>query len=579
MAEVMKLGLILSATDKMSRIIDQATGKSLKSMNTFQRNANKIGGSVQKVGLGILGTGMAVATTMFGFVKSTASNAKEISRASQRVAMSTESFQVYAEAAKRSGVESDKFQAGVAKLMKNQVDAAKGGKKTAAAFNELGISLYDSHGMLKKSDVLIRQISEKFHNAPDGPKKTALAMTLFSRSGQVLIPMLNKGAKGLDALSEEMKRNGTILDDDAIAKSKIFNEKLRDMSEKFEGVKNKIAVAVMPAFTRLADRVLEITTRVTDWISNNKELIRQLLHWSKIAVEVGVAIWGIGTAIKAIVIISKTYNFILGITMFFHKTMPISIGKNVMALKGLSLMTKIASAAQWLWNAAMSANPIGLIIVGVAAVIGLIALVVAKWNSWGAALSVFMGPLGFIISLFESFYKNWEMIKTAFKTGGIIGGLKAIGKTILDAVLMPIEQLLSLISKIPGVGKLINPALQVIHKIQQVAGISGVSEKILPVSKINKAVESKVKKQEKVQSKIEQIHASNQSNINKSISTQQSTSNNSPALNYTYNVSINGGSTGDVDSFKKMLQDHKRDILEIMRSASNNQQRVSYNPA
>ena len=42
------------------------------------------------------------------------------------------------------------------------------------------------------------------------------------------------------------------------------------------------------------------------------------------------------------------------------------------------------------------------------------------------------------------------MIVSSFKNGGILEGLLAIGKTLLDAVLMPLQQLLELLSKIPG---------------------------------------------------------------------------------------------------------------------------------
>ncbi len=116
------------------------------------------------------------------------------------------------------------------------------------------------------------------------------------------------------------------------------------------------------------------------------------------------------------------------------------------------LIMGIVTAAQWLWNAAMLANPIGLIILGVAALIALIAVIINKWNEWGAALSLFLGPLGFVISLVQSFRRNWEMIKESFSTGGILSGLKAIGVTLLDSILMPLQQLLELIAKIDPTG-------------------------------------------------------------------------------------------------------------------------------
>jgi hypothetical protein len=108
------------------------------------------------------------------------------------------------------------------------------------------------------------------------------------------------------------------------------------------------------------------------------------------------------------------------------------------------------SAAQWVLNSAMFANPIGIMVVSIVALIGLVYVVLDQWNSWTAALSLFLGPLGIIITLVQSFRRNWEMIVNSFKTGGIISGLLAIGKTILDAVLMPMQQVVALISKFTG---------------------------------------------------------------------------------------------------------------------------------
>jgi hypothetical protein len=60
------------------------------------------------------------------------------------------------------------------------------------------------------------------------------------------------------------------------------------------------------------------------------------------------------------------------------------------------------------------------------------------------------GPLGLIISLIESFRRNWELVKASFAEGGFLKGLLTIGKVILDAILQPVQQLLTLLGKIPG---------------------------------------------------------------------------------------------------------------------------------
>ena len=51
----------------------------------------------------------------------------------------------------------------------------------------------------------------------------------------------------------------------------------------------------------------------------------------------------------------------------------------------VSVATKVWTAVQWLLNAALTANPIGLIVVAVAALIGAITYVISKTEGWGKA--------------------------------------------------------------------------------------------------------------------------------------------------------------------------------------------------
>ena len=50
-----------------------------------------------------------------------------------------------------------------------------------------------------------------------------------------------------------------------------------------------------------------------------------------------------------------------------------------------SIATKVVTVAQWLWNAAMTANPIGIIILAVGALIGIITWLISSTEGWGEA--------------------------------------------------------------------------------------------------------------------------------------------------------------------------------------------------
>ena len=171
-------------------------------------------------------------------------------------------------------------------------------------------------------------------------------------------------------------------------------------------------------------------------------------------VTIGLSFVGMFVLLKGILFASKValiaYNIVFGIYNALLKRSLFYTEGNIYAKNADLVATKAITAAQWLWNAAMAANPITWVVIGVLALVAAVVLMIKYWNQWGAVLAVFLGPLGLVISLIQSFRRNWEMIKKAFSEGGILAGLKAIGATILDAILMPLQQVLKVISNLTG---------------------------------------------------------------------------------------------------------------------------------
>ena len=181
----------------------------------------------------------------------------------------------------------------------------------------------------------------------------------------------------------------------------------------------------------------------------------------------------------AVSIIGGFASGLQSIAEWMQRNMPIvvgfasAIGVLTVAINGATIAARAAqiataawSAAQAVLNAIMTANPIGLIIAACAALIGIVVQVIRKWDEWGAAFSLILGPLGLLISMVQSFRRNWDSVVKAFKTDGILGGLKRIGQVMLDAVLAPIQQLLELLSNIPGLGHLAGKGAQKIASLR-----------------------------------------------------------------------------------------------------------------
>ena len=144
---------------------------------------------------------------------------------------------------------------------------------------------------------------------------------------------------------------------------------------------------------------------------------------------------------------------LIGIIYDFRYVL-LAVGGAIGTLIGI---TKVWQAIQTIMNIVLSANPIGLICMAIAVLIGLIATIIAKWDEWGAKVSAFAGfinPLfAIIIHSVQTFRSNWQSIIDAFKGDGIIAGIKRIGQVLLMGILSPLKSILEVATKIPGVGK------------------------------------------------------------------------------------------------------------------------------
>ncbi|MEG0929535.1 phage tail tape measure protein [Algoriella sp.] len=131
----------------------------------------------------------------------------------------------------------------------------------------------------------------------------------------------------------------------------------------------------------------------------------------------------------------------------------ISILTTLNEVLGISkIVTRMMTAEQWSLNAAMYANPVGIIIAAIVALVAIIGIAIYKYDEWGAALLQFLGPIGWVINAFQSIKDHWDSIVNAFKTDGIIGGLKRIHLVLMDTFLKPLQQILEMISEFDPTG-------------------------------------------------------------------------------------------------------------------------------
>jgi tape measure domain-containing protein len=146
-----------------------------------------------------------------------------------------------------------------------------------------------------------------------------------------------------------------------------------------------------------------------------------------------------------------------------------------LVFKGIMLASAMATSgmtiAQYALNLAMSLNPIGLIVTAIALLIAGIVLAIRHFDTWGETVLRMIPGVGLLIDMIQSFRNNWESIKNAFSSEGILGGLKRIGASIVDFMLKPLERFINLVSKIPGMGWLKEKNDKLMKSVREKLGI------------------------------------------------------------------------------------------------------------
>lgn len=209
-------------------------------------------GSKLKTALGTIGVGLSFAGVV-AFLKSGIDAADELNKLSQKVGVSVESLSAFQYAAQLSDVSAEQLSGGLAKLARTAEDASAGGNEAARAFQKLGVQVNNSDGSLRGTEELLLDIAEQFSKLEDGSGKTALAMQIFGRAGAELIPLLNQGRAGFEALRQEAEKLGVIIDRDTARAAEEFNDNLTRMGKQADALKIALAGGLLEPLGKIAE--------------------------------------------------------------------------------------------------------------------------------------------------------------------------------------------------------------------------------------------------------------------------------------------------------------------------------------
>lgn len=238
----------------------------------------------------------------------------EVERTSAVLGVSTEDLQAYRSAAKLAGLSAEDMTGSLKSLGRTIEDATFGRNQDALVMmHKFGISLHRTKDGAVDATRALKDVA----NAIVAQKGNVQAQSLIAGAFGVesLLPLLQKGGKGIDSFVAQAKAMGLVFDEKTLAKGRQFNANMLKIEAAATRLKYQFGDAMAPAVEkvlnvvgRLVDKYGDIVaTKVAEYIQKFAKWVDSV-DWAKTTKSIGDLVDNIG-GIKGVLAIVAGLTF------------------------------------------------------------------------------------------------------------------------------------------------------------------------------------------------------------------------------------------------------------------------------
>lgn len=477
-------GLVKAAQNakKSGKAIDSSMISATRSVVAFKnKSVAALQDYAKKAGAAIVAGTTAVATGLSALTLKSALAADDLNTLAKQSGFSTADIQKWQYASDLIDVSIDDIVKSAGKMKKNMISTSK---TTIAAWDQLGVKRKDANGQLRNSTTVFYETLTALSKVQNETERDTLAMTIFGKSADSLAGIVDDGGAALQELAGKAEKAGVILSQDTLDSANALNDKVDTLKATVKGFAGKIGSELAGRASKALDIVgshfsQAFNTSPMDWLNGKLDtLMAKLDSWiagggleqladllvngiQTGAQKAGEMLQKAGDALKWCKDHSDTLVDVLkGLAaawavkkvLDFNNGLADCVGniggiiKTVLTMTGVlggqAAATGTATAAQTGLNAAMTANPIGAVILATEALIAVGVLLYKNWDTIKAGAQ----------SLWNKFKTVSIKIGTAFS--GAFDKVKNAAKTALEWVGDKLSWLNDKIESIPILGSL-----------------------------------------------------------------------------------------------------------------------------
>lgn len=273
-----EIGHLRAALSANSAVFEADMAKARQAVRTnakgMEQSMNGVSQQFTKATNALKGYAALAATAAAGafvaFVKQQIDVADKMGKLAASTGTTAEYLSSMTFVASQSGTTLEAVARATNQLAKNMADFRRGAGESREAFEDLNITVTDGNGVLRSTDSVIKEIADRFEGMEDGADKTALAMRLFGEAGAELIPMLNAGGDGIQALQDKAEEMGIVISTKTALEAAYLNDQLDILQTTAMGAGRGIALDLIPWLNESVEVVkqayIESGTLMAAWV-------------------------------------------------------------------------------------------------------------------------------------------------------------------------------------------------------------------------------------------------------------------------------------------------------------------------
>lgn len=313
----------------------------------------------------------------------------------------------------------------------------------AKAGEALNLSFVDANNQLLSTPQILEELRGKYGETIDEVEAQELKKAFGTDEAiamiKLLYPEVDNLKSNIDGMNQSLR--GGMETTDAMAKSILIgpNESLERLSGRMQNLAASVGMVFAPAIMMAADGIGDFAIMIASFTEHFPVLSNVIgvvilaligLKAASVAARFSFSYLSDGFVIaRKMMLFFAASNLKANAALLVTRARSLAAGAAVLFMSGIqkaaAAKMAIMTAAQWALNAAMTANPIGVLVVAIGGLIAIAALLINDWSAVGDFFS------GLWDGMKNAFSWAWEMIKVSLSFSPI-GILVSAWEPIVD---------------------------------------------------------------------------------------------------------------------------------------------------